>query len=110
MGTSAFSNVPTRVYIGVNSLTGNFNFDSSQDGYYLRYTGVNNITGTFRTDATHYIQNASVFTLYQAGAGTITVTGASGVVINGYNNTQGQYYGLQIIKASGDLYDAIGGI
>lgn len=109
MGTSAFSNIPTRQYIGVSTLTGNFNFDSSQDGYYLRYTGVSNITGTFRTDATHYIQPASVFTLYQGGAGVIYVTGASGVTMNGFDNTQGRYYAIQVIKAGTNLYDTIGG-
>lgn len=110
MSSSAFSNIPTRVYIGIEALTGNFNFSSSQDGYYLRWTGVNNITGTFRTDATHPIVNASVFTVYQAGAGTITITGASGVTLNGFDNTLGQYYGLQIIKVAENIYDAIGGI
>lgn len=110
MSSSAFSNIPTRVYIGIEALTGNFNFSSSQDGYYLRWTGVNNITGTFRTDATHPIVNASVFTVYQAGEGTITITGASGVAVNGSYNTFGQYYGLQIIKAGTDLYDIVGGV
>lgn len=109
MGSSAFSNVPTRQYIGVSGVTGNFNFDSSLDGYYLRYTGVSPVTGTFRNDATHYIQPASVFTLYQGGAGMIIVTGASGVTINGYDNTQGQYFAIQVIKADSNLYDAIGG-
>jgi hypothetical protein len=109
MANSAFSNIPTRVYIGIDTLTGNFNFQSSQDGYYLRYTGVSNITGTFRTDSNHYIQNASVFTLYQGGAGVIYVTGASGVTVNGYDNTQGQYYAMQIIKAASNIYDTIGG-
>ena len=110
MSSSAFSNIPTRVYIGIETLTGNFNFTSSQDGYYLRWTGVNNITGTFRTDATHPIVNASVFTVYQAGAGTLTITGAVGVTLNGFDNTLGQYYGLQIIKVAENIYDAIGGI
>jgi hypothetical protein len=108
MSSSAFSNVPTRVYIGISTLTGNFNFDSTQDGYYLRYTGVSNITGTFQTDATTPIQNAAVFTLYQGGAGAITVTGASGVTVNGYHNTQGQYYAMQVIKVGTNLYDTVG--
>lgn len=111
MSSTAFSNQPSRQYIGVSGLlNANFNFDSSQDGYYLRHTGVSNITGTFRTDATHTIQLGSVFTLYQAGLGTVTVTGAAGVTINGFDNTQGQYYGLQVIKVGTDLYDAVGGI
>lgn len=109
MSSSAFSNIPTRVYIGIETLTGNFNFTSSQDGYYLRWTGTNNITGTFRTNATHAINNASVFTIYQAGAGTITITGAVGVTINGAYNSLGQYYGLQAIKVDTDVYDILGG-
>lgn len=109
MSSSAFANIPTRVYIGIDTLTGNFNFASTQDGYYLRYTGINNITGTFRTDADHAIQNASVFTMFQAGAGTITITGASGVSINGTNTSQGQNKAIQAIKASTNVYDVIGG-
>lgn len=111
MSSSAFSNAPSRQYIGISGLlNANFDFDSSQDGYYLRHTGVSNITGTFRSDATHTIQLASVFTVYQAGAGAVTVTGASGVTVNGGETTQGQYYGLQIIKSGPNLYDIIGGI
>ena len=110
MSSTAFSNVPSRQYIGVSGLGANFNFDSSMDGYFLRSTGVANITGTFRTDATHTIQTSSVFTIYQAGAETVTITGAVGVTINGFDNTQAQYYGLQVIKVGANLYDAIGGI
>lgn len=110
MSSSAFSNIPTRVYIGIETLTGNFNFTSSQDGYYLRWTGTNNITGTFRTNATHAITNASVFTIYQAGAGTVTITGAVGVTINGLNDSPAQYTAFQAIKSDTDIYDVIGGI
>lgn len=109
MSSSAFSNIPTRVYIGIETLTGNFNFASTQDGYYLRYTGNSNITGTFRTDATHNILNASVFTVFQAGSGYITITGASGVTINGDNVSQGVNKAIQAIKSSTDSYDIIGG-
>jgi hypothetical protein len=110
MSSSAFSNIPTRVYIGIETLTGNFDFSSSQDGYYLRWTGTNDITGTFRTDATHPITNASVFTVYQAGAGIITITGASGVTINGPNESAGQYSAIQAIKSATDIFDVVGGI
>lgn len=110
MSSSAFSNIPTRVYIGIETLTGNFNFASTQDGYYLRWTGTNNITGTFRTNATHAITTASVFTAYQAGAGTITITGASGVTVNGPLESAGQYSAIQAIKSDTDVFDVVGGI
>jgi len=109
MANSAFSNVPSRAYISVESITGDFDFASSQDGYYLRWTGVSNITGNFRTEATHPISDASVFTVFQAGAGTVTITGAGGVTINGNNVTAGQNKALQVIKSGSDTYDALGG-
>jgi len=110
MSSSAFSNIPTRVYIGIETLTGNFDFTSSQDGYYLRWTGTNNITGTFRTNATHAITNASVFTIYQAGAGTVTITGNVGVTVNGPLESVGQYSAIQAVKSDTDVFDIIGGI
>lgn len=110
MSSSAFSNIPTRVYIGVDTISGNFNFTSTQDGYYLRYTGNSNITGTFRTDDVHPIQNASVFSVFQAGSGYLTIVGASGVTINGDASTQGQYKAIQAIKAAANTYDIIGGV
>jgi len=110
MSSSAFSNIPTRVYIGIENLTGNFDFTSSQDGYYLRWTGTNNITGTFRTNATHAITTASVFTAYQAGAGSITITGAVGVTINGPYESAGQNSAIQAIKSDTDVFDIVGGI
>lgn len=109
MANSAFSNAPTSTYFGVSDLTGDFNFDSSQSNYYLRWTGVANITGTFRTDAVHQIYNSSIFTIFQAGAGTVSISGAAGVTINGDYTTLGQHKALQVVKYTGNAYDVIGG-
>lgn len=109
MANSAFSNAPTASYFGISDLTGDFNFESSQSNYYLRWTGIANITGTFRTDATHPISNSSVFTIFQAGDGTVSISGAAGVTVNGSYTTIGQHKTLQVIKYDSNSYDVIGG-
>ena len=77
---------------------------------YLRYTGLLNVSGSFRTDAVHPVDVGSVFTIYQAGIGTVTVVGETGVTINGPPTTDGQYTCIQAIKSGADMYDIIGGV
>ena len=97
-----------RTYITASNKTTHFQLSNTEEGYYLRSTSATAISCSIRTNATHAIANNSVFTIWQAGAGTVTVTG-SGVTINGTRTTAGQYKAIQIIKVGTNTYDVIGG-
>jgi len=103
--------VKKRTYINVITKSVGFNLTSSEEGYYIRYTGASDANVTILSSSVHAMDVNSVFTVMQAGAGIITVTGsAATIVVNGSNKTAGQYKALQIVKFDTDTFDIIGGV
>lgn len=83
-----------------------FNLASGDEETYIRYTGATDITVTVQNS----ILTGQPITLWQAGAGKITLVGDAGVILNGNLSTAGQYTAIQIIKVADNLFDVIGGV
>lgn len=86
--------------------TGTFIVGVDDGNKYIRYTGATDITVTVPNS----ILTGQTITLWQAGAGKITLVGDTGVILNGNLSTAGQYTAMQIIKVADNLFDVIGGV
>lgn len=76
---------------------------------YIRCTSASAVTITVPTNASVAFNVGTVITIFQAGAGQVTVSNGS-VTFNGDKKTIGQNKGLQIIKVATDTWDVLGGI
>jgi hypothetical protein len=80
--------------------------DETSGNEYKRYTGATDINVT----VPNTIPLGRPVTLYQAGAGVITLAGAVDVVLNGGPKTAGQNTAIQILKVADNIFDVIGGV
>lgn len=105
------ANLPT----GINGQTGTSYTLVRNDAYIsggksaVRITNAASIVCTVPANADVQLPIGSVVNVIQGGAGTITLTGASGVTINGDNISRGQYHALSIVKIAANEWDAVGG-
>ena len=83
-----------------------FSLSSTDSNTYIRYTGATDISVT----VPNTLLEGQPVTLWQAGAGVITLVGDTDVVLNGDVNTAGQNKAIQVVKVADNLFDVIGGV
>jgi hypothetical protein len=92
--------------ITIQTKTAAFNLVSGDEETYIRYTGASDINVT----VPNTLRIGQPITIWQAGAGVITLVGDTSVVLNGDLKTAGQNRGIQIMKVADNLFDVIGGV
>jgi hypothetical protein len=99
------------IYVSLTS--GNVGLSAS---YVNKFVNIDSLSATnviVPQNSTISIPSNSVITLFQQGAGILTLTPeVSSVVLNSYDNglkSAGQYSALQIIKINTDVWNVVGG-
>jgi hypothetical protein len=75
-----------------------------------RFTSATAQMVTIPTHASEAFPNGYWRVIRQAGAGQITVTGASGVTVNGNTKTADQHTAIMVKKISDNIWDCYGGV
>ena len=90
----------------IQNKTGNIILELSDEGTYIR---VNNTDASTVTVTNLPFEIGATIVIEQTGAGAIQVLG-SGVTVNGYSYTSGQYGVVQLIKVGDLVWTVIGGV
>jgi uncharacterized protein (TIGR02145 family) len=90
----------------IKEKTADFDLVPGDEETYIRYTGATDITVT----VSNTLKIGQPITIWQAGAGIITLVADTGVILNGNVITSGQNNGIQVMKVADNVFDVIGGV
>lgn len=93
--------------ITIQTKSADFDLAPGDEGTYIRYTGATDIS----VAVPNTVEIGQPITIFQAGAGVITLTAGTGITaLNGDAKTGGQGKGIQTMKVADGIIDNIGGV
>lgn len=98
----------------ISESSGSFQIGATHLDNYVRVSFGTDVYAIVPLNATLAIPVGTVVTLFQVGAGVVTLAGeTAGVTLNAYDSglsTTGQYAGIQLTKVATNEWDVIGGV
>ena len=95
--------------LSLDSKTTSFTL-SQTDGTFIECNNGTDIIVTIPDNTTEPFRIGYIVTFWQNDVGGIEVVGDTGVTLNGNPNTDGQYSGIQAIKADTNRWNLLGGV
>lgn len=101
------------ISIPVNTQTDDYTLVATDAGKYIRMNKATANTLTIPPNSSVAFPIETVINVRQQGAGTTTVTGDTGVTLNGTSagsgDLTGQYFAVTLVKTASDTWDMFGG-